>query len=189
MENISTKEFCREFDACREGTKFALKFGTMRDCYAALLSGEAGNTSATWALWTITRTGVMSDRDLRLFAVRCARRIQHLMTDERSVTALDVAERYANGEATTEELKAARDAACDAMDAACDARDAADAADAACDATKAAAWAAACDAACVAAWAAAWAAVDAADAAMAAERKAQLDILKEFGNPFEDEEK
>ena len=38
------------------------------------------------------------------------------MTDQRSVDALDVAERYANGEATVEELTSARAAARDAWD-------------------------------------------------------------------------
>jgi len=48
------------------------------------------------------------DREIRLFAVFCARRVQHLMTDQRSLTALDVAERFANGLATEEELAVAR---------------------------------------------------------------------------------
>jgi hypothetical protein len=51
----------------------------------------------------------------RLYAVWCARQVQHLMTDQRSIAALDVAERHAKGEATDEELRAAaRDAAWDA---------------------------------------------------------------------------
>lgn len=51
----------------------------------------------------------------RLFAVRCARRVQHLMTaDPRSLAALDVAERHTKGEATDAELAAAGDAATDA---------------------------------------------------------------------------
>jgi len=50
----------------------------------------------------------------RLYAVWCARQVEHLMTDERSKAALDVAERHANGNATDEELDAARDAAWDA---------------------------------------------------------------------------
>ena len=68
----------------------------------------------------------LSDKQLRLFAVRCARRVQHLMPDPRSIAALDVAERHANGQATDDELSAAVDAAWDARDAAADAaRDAA----------------------------------------------------------------
>ena len=62
------------------------------------------------------------DREWRLFAVWCARQVQHLMSDQRSIDALDVAERYAHGEATDEQLDAARaaarDAAWDAWDAA-----------------------------------------------------------------------
>jgi Holliday junction resolvasome RuvABC endonuclease subunit len=47
------------------------------------------------------------------------------MDDPRSRDALDVAERYANGKATKEELRIARDAALDAVrDAARDANDA-----------------------------------------------------------------
>ena len=78
----------------------------------------------------------LTDAQLRLFAVRCARRVQHLMTDPRSIKALDVAERHAKGEATDAELDAARDAAWSpATAAACDAADAAwEAADAAWDA-------------------------------------------------------
>lgn len=51
------------------------------------------------------------DREWRLFAVWCARKVQHLMTDQRSITAIDVAERYAIGDATDDELHAAWDAA------------------------------------------------------------------------------
>jgi hypothetical protein len=62
-------------------------------------------------IWAFTRQGIVDDRTLRLFAVKCAREVQHLMNDERSINALDVAERYANGEETEEELAAAADAA------------------------------------------------------------------------------
>jgi hypothetical protein len=47
----------------------------------------------------------------RRYAIWCARQVQHLTTDQRSLDALDVAERHANGAATDEELAAARDAA------------------------------------------------------------------------------
>ena len=46
-------------------------------------------------------------REWRLFAVWCARQIQHLMTDPRSIAAIGVAERFANGEATEGDLAAA----------------------------------------------------------------------------------
>ena len=62
------------------------------------------------ALWCC-RTAPEYDRVWRLLAVRYAREVQHLMTDPRSLDTLDVAERYARGEASEEELKAAGAAA------------------------------------------------------------------------------
>ena len=69
------------------------------------------------ALWCL-RAVEGYDREIRLFAVWCARRVQHLMTDPRSVEALDVAERHARGEASDKELKAARSLAAAAWAAA-----------------------------------------------------------------------
>ena len=65
------------------------------------------------ALWCC-RCEPKYDREWRLFAVWCARQVQHLMTDQRSIDALDVAERYANGKATDKELKKAGVAAWEA---------------------------------------------------------------------------
>jgi hypothetical protein len=73
------------------------------------------------ALWCL-RAVDGHQREMRLYAVWCARQVQHLMLDSRSLAALDVAERHANGEATDAELRAARDAArAAARDAAWDA--------------------------------------------------------------------
>jgi hypothetical protein len=62
-----------------------------------------GLDDALWCLGAVDG----EDRKMRLFAVFCARQVQHLITDPRSIKAIDVAERYANGEATREELDAA----------------------------------------------------------------------------------
>ena len=104
------------------------------------------------ALWCL-RAVEGHDREIRLYAVWCARQVQHLLTDQRSLNALDVAERYANGEATDAELAAARDAAWEAADVADDAAWGAAtlAARVAWDAARVAAWAA-WDAAEAAAW-------------------------------------
>jgi hypothetical protein len=142
---------------------------------------------ADWLLWISNKLCQSpDDRTLRLFAVWCARNTPladgrvtgDLLTDPRSLAALDVAERYAAGKATDEELAAARDAAWAAEDAW----------DAAGAAAQAAAWAAARDA--EAAWAAAWdAAWDAAGDAEAA-REAQADHLRTLvPNPFNREGK
>ena len=66
------------------------------------------NQGVTNALWATKYFDSTHDRDLRLFAVWCARRVQHLLTDERSIRAIDVAEKFANGEATQEERAEAR---------------------------------------------------------------------------------
>lgn len=68
------------------------------------------NVPAKDRLWVVLRDELISDKTLRLFAVWCARQVQHLLIDERSLRALDVAERFAHGEATKEELEAARSA-------------------------------------------------------------------------------
>ena len=58
--------------------------------------------------------GRASEWKLRLFAVACCRRITHLL-DERCRKALDVAERFAEGNGGPQELEAARRAAYDAF--------------------------------------------------------------------------
>jgi hypothetical protein len=101
---VSIEEFCGLHDACVDGRKWALEnCVSMEDAWAKL--------KPQWLLWVATRKGVLTDRELRKFAVWCARQVQHLMTDARSVAALDVAERHADGLATDAELNAARDAA------------------------------------------------------------------------------
>ncbi|MDR8920514.1 hypothetical protein [Burkholderia multivorans] len=70
-----------------------------------------GIDDAHWSLRCVSG----ADRDIRLFAVWCARQVEHLMQDQRSKDALDVAERFANGEATEEERVAAEAAAWDAQ--------------------------------------------------------------------------
>ena len=123
------------------------------------------------ALWCL-RAVDGHQSEMRLYAVDCARSVQHLMTDQRSITAIDVAERHAYGLATDAELDAARAAASDAAWAAAwaAARDAAG--DAAWDAGRAAAWAAGRDAGRAAAWDAA------SDAARAAAGDIQADLLR-----------
>ncbi len=77
--------------------------------YATILRIN-GYDDAMWAM----RCEPQHAREWRLFAVWCVRQIQDLLTDCGSLRALDVAERYARGEATDYELFVANDAARDA---------------------------------------------------------------------------
>lgn len=58
-----------------------------------------GLLDVTWCL-----RAVDNKKELRLFAVFCARQVQHLLSDPRSVVAINVAERFAHGQASEEEL-------------------------------------------------------------------------------------
>ena len=136
------------------------------------------------ALWCM-RTMPDHDKEWRLYVVWCTRQIQHLITDPRSIAVIDVAERFALGQTTVEELRDAEAAAWAAWAAA---RVAAEAA------TEAAAWTAARDAAWIAARYAAeaaaraaagdaagdavWAAWIAQDASWAAQEKKLRELLE-----------
>ena len=107
----------KEGRACKEGIDWCKEnCGTMEDVWDKLKRVD-------WLVWVATREGVLTDKELRLFACFCARQNWNLLTDERSRNAIEVAERFANGKATKEELKAAYVAAYDAAyaDAAYDA--------------------------------------------------------------------
>ena len=130
------EKFLRHHGACREDRDWALATGaaTCAEIWART------DLKPDWRVWLATREGVLDDRTSRLFACWCVRQVWHLLTDERSRHAVEVAERYANGEATAEELAAAWAAARAAARAASDAaRAASDAAWAASVAARAAA--------------------------------------------------
>ena len=170
MKNVTPAEFCEKFNACPEGREWAMQYPTMIEVWEAV---TANAEHYEWSLWLMTREGVFSDRALRLFACWCVRNtpthdgrtVWDLLTDTRSRRAVEVAEAYARGEATHEELDAAWYAAWDAARAA----------------TRAAAgteaWYAAWDAAISAAKAAAW------DSA----KSFQLAHIRTMPNPFEEQ--
>ena len=159
--NLTPKQFCDATDACDNGYVFAITCQTMTEVWDKCPRPD-------WLLWILDKLDRQADdRTLRLFAVWCVRntplsdgrKTGDVLTDPRSLAALEVVERYAHGNATDKELAAARAVAWDAA--------------------RAAAWDAATDAARAAARAAAW------DAAWAA----QADQLRKMiPNPFAMEE-
>lgn len=107
--------------------------------------GPWADVPAKDRLWTVLHAGVLPDKTLRLFACDCAERAltrEHdagREPDPRSWAAVEVARKYAVGQATTEDLAAAHAAAYYAARAANDAANyAAYAANAANDAARAA---------------------------------------------------
>ena len=128
MSDMTIQEFCDLHGACPEGRDWALmNCRTMADVWQT--------AKPEWLMWVATRQGVLDDRTVRLFACWCVRQVWHLLADERSRNTVEVAQRFAVGDATEQELVAAREAALAA------ARDAAR--EAAREAARDAAWAAA----------------------------------------------
>lgn len=89
----------KEMKACEEGLEWA-------DAQTDYRTAWKNCERADWMLWTASKLNV-DLRKIMLAKVACARTVQHLMKDERSLAALDVAEKFGKGEATSEELDAA----------------------------------------------------------------------------------
>ena len=100
---------------CSKGWKKLLKYlgKTVADDESLPFSVILDSNGLEDALWCC-HTAPEHNRVWRLYAIWCARQVQYLMTDQRSLNALNVAERHANGQATDKELSAAGAAANDA---------------------------------------------------------------------------
>lgn len=180
--DMTIEEFCEIHDACEEGRDWAIaNCKTMAECWKKL--------PPEFLVWTATCPGVMSDKEQRMFAAFCCREVWHLLIDKRSRNAVEVAERFANGQASKEEMHvvylAAVAAACAAAHEAAHASTesayaaAVAAAYAAAHAATDSAYAAARAAAHEAAHAAAYAATDSSyAAAYAAARQKQVDWIR-----------
>lgn len=101
----TTLRAIRFHEPCEGGWKTLLKHlgKTDADCEPLPLTTILDSNSLDDTLWCL-RTVPEHDKLWRLYAVWCARQVQHLMKDERIIAALDVAERHAYGQATDEKL-------------------------------------------------------------------------------------
>ena len=101
---LTIKEFCNKHHACEKSKELAMN--NCMDMQEAWLTSKP-----ELVIWMCWQSGVLTDKELRLFAVFCARQVEHLITNERSKNAINVAEKFAYGNATNEELASASDAA------------------------------------------------------------------------------
>lgn len=107
---MKTTDFIMEYKPCEEGAAFARRYETMAEVWEAC-------PRADWLVWICGRMNIKNDKQLRLFAVWCIRNTTivgdkttwDLLFDGRSRNAVLVAERFANGEASAEELRAANE--------------------------------------------------------------------------------
>jgi len=180
MRTHEVDEFLNRYFACPEGREFAAGYSTLHAAWDAC-------DRVPWLVWARWHS-VPADREqLRLFACWCVRetplvhgrKVWNLLTDPRSRNAVEVAERFAVGAATREELAVAYRSARDfplsvAADAAADA--AAEAATSS-DSTAAAAYIAAACAACI----------EAAYGSAAAQTFQLTEFRRRFSNPFKPE--
>ena len=122
MKDQTIDEFLLPLNACKEGLAYvraSCPTGMMSEVYDFLSKDESkdGKDYFDW-LWCRS----FDDRTLRLLAVRFVRetplsdghKVADLLDDPRSLKLLTIAERFADGKATRDELNSARDAARDA---------------------------------------------------------------------------
>jgi hypothetical protein len=157
------EKFLERHHACSEGRGYAMTQPNLEAVW-----NNCPNPS--WLIWILQKTNkVPNDQTLPRFAIWRVREIWHLLKDERSRNAIEIAERFLDGNATVQEVSAAAYAAAYAAYAAADA------------AAYAAAYAAYA-AADAAAYAAAYAAYAAADAEEQMKQANHLKLL--IPNPF-----
>jgi hypothetical protein len=106
--------YLRSLRACDDAITWAADYDDLPSAWAACERGD-------WMLWLLTTGGLADDRTLRRLACRMVREtplygadgqpdgrtVWDLLTDERSRVAVETAERWCDGRATDEELRAA----------------------------------------------------------------------------------
>ena len=103
MKNKTLKNFLEKHKACEDGYLFA-KDLTLEKFLNSCKRGD-------WILWLFTKINPESLKELALAKGHCANTVRHLMIDERSKKAVDVAIKFGQGKASREELYEAASAA------------------------------------------------------------------------------
>jgi len=97
-------QFLEHHNACEDGIGWAIKnCNNLQDAW--------NKARSEWIIWAATRDGILSDRELHEFALWCANSCKYLMTDKRSIEALDAKRKWLDGQTSVDELAAARAAA------------------------------------------------------------------------------
>jgi hypothetical protein len=113
MTKEDFQELLIKLNACESGKEWA-EGKTWEEFYNTCHRGD-------WLLWLFTRTNKNDLQLLTLTKGHCANTVRHLMTDERSIAAVDAAIAFGEGKITKKELDATANAAYDAANAADDA--------------------------------------------------------------------
>ena len=96
------KELLKKLNACQPAREWA-DDKTIEEIWATCYRGD-------WMLWLARKLNI-DKRVLTLAKGHCANTVRHLMKDERSIAAVDMAIKYGEGNATDSDLAAAAAAA------------------------------------------------------------------------------
>jgi hypothetical protein len=100
---MTTKEKLKSLGACHEAIIWAGE-KSIQEIWDTCHRGD-------WMLWLFIRTNPEQLKELTRAKAHCALTVRHLMKDQRSINACEVALKFADGLATREELDAAAHAA------------------------------------------------------------------------------
>lgn len=105
-KKMKLTDYLEKIDACESSIEFC-QGKTFKEAFYACERGD-------WLLWMFKKTMPSNEDNLRLLTrakAHCALTVRHLMKDERSIKACEVALRFADGLITRKELAAYADAA------------------------------------------------------------------------------
>ncbi len=97
-------DFLEHHRACAKPRPWAEQCDTLEEAWKTCPSPEP-------LIWALRKAGFQELRPLMVWACWCVRQVAHFLTEQQSMQALEVADRFAEGNATIEELTAMTGAA------------------------------------------------------------------------------